>query len=130
MLKTCPSCKKEKNIKKDFYQTKSKKNGQSFCKGCFSTYCMERWKKRKIEMIEYKGGKCSTCKNSFHWSIYDFHHLDKSTKEYSWDKMKSMSEEKCKKELEKCILLCSNCHRLEHYKEMVSSSRVELESIA
>ena len=49
MLKTCPICQKEKNIKEDFYQTKSKKNGQSFCKSCFSTYCMERWKRRKLE---------------------------------------------------------------------------------
>lgn len=126
MIKKCSNCKKEKNIEKDFYHTNSKgKKGQSFCKTCFSRYCSNRWKQRKLDMIEYKGGICVHCKLQVHWAAFDFHHLNKKTKEYSWNKMRLMNIDKCKKELDKCILLCSNCHRIEHSKDMALPEELE-----
>jgi hypothetical protein len=67
----------------------------------------------KARAVEYKGGKCSMCGyNKFIGSL-DFHHVLPHKKEKSlaitsnWIKMK--------KELDKCILLCSNCHREVHW---------------
>ena len=34
---------------------------QAKCKSCFNKYCVERWVKRKLEAIAYKGGKCEEC---------------------------------------------------------------------
>lgn len=48
----------------------------------------------------------------------EFHHRDPNEKEFSLSKsaFKSIKNlERAKKELDKCDLLCSNCHREEHY---------------
>lgn len=70
---------------------------------------------RKIRAIEYKGGVCSACGNSFHPAAMDFHHLDPTTKDKDPGLMMSTSDEVLFKELDKCILLCANCHRIFHY---------------
>ena len=45
-----------------------------------------------------------------------FHHKDPRKKEYNFNDS-TMSIEKYKKELDKCILLCANCHMEEHWNE-------------
>ena len=74
------------------------------------------WRKRKkIELIEYKGGKCEICgyKKST-WSL-EFHHKDPNEKDFEISG-KSWSFERLKKEVDKCILVCSNCHHEIHEK--------------
>jgi hypothetical protein len=65
--------------------------------------------KRKIELIKYKGGKCENCEYNKTNSALQFHHINPEEKDftiggknYSWDIMK--------KEVDKCILVCANCH--------------------
>ena len=61
--------------------------------------------------------KCSICGyDKCKWAI-EFHHKDESTKENELSNIKHYSEEKITKELEKCIMVCSNCHREIHYNE-------------
>ena len=80
----------------------------------------ERWTKRKIEAILHKGGKravCGIAYNGRNGSIFDFHHINPKEKEFTWDKLKLRNIEDIKKELDKEICVCSNCHRLIHSKE-------------
>ena len=116
-MKTCSACKEEKPIS-EFYAQKDRKSGiQSYCKSCFNKFCMERWKQRKKKAIEYKGSKCEDCSISFlnmPSCIFDFHHLDPLQKDMDWQKLRQCSWNKIVKELDKCILLCSNCHRVRH----------------
>lgn len=72
--------------------------------------------KRKALWIEKKGGKCFDCGGVFHQCVYDFHHID-GTKEANPSKALSWKPERAEKELAKCVLLCSNCHRLRHFAE-------------
>lgn len=92
---------------------------QSYCRKCFSSYSMERWKEKKVKAIEYLGGKCVDCGIFFPPEIYDFHHLDPSTKEFQWNKLRLRSWDSIKKELDKCALLCSNCHRWRHKSQAI-----------
>ena len=70
--------------------------------------------------VDYLGGKCQHCQNTFeHLSVYDTHHLDQTKKELSINSLYiTINLENFKKkaipELNKCILLCANCHRIEH----------------
>lgn len=67
--------------------------------------------------VQYKGGSCSHCGYDKSNSALEFHHLDPSQKDLDWGKMRLVSEAKLKMELDKCVLLCANCHREEHDKE-------------
>lgn len=71
-------------------------------------------RKRKLWAIEYLGGQCTACAQKFHPSVYEFHHKDPSTKDRDPSKMLQLSMERLTEELDKCILLCANCHRFEH----------------
>lgn len=115
--KVCSKCKLEKPLS-EFYPHKEHKDGvMSMCKECFNKLCTDRWIKRKKHYIELLGGECEHCHiklNDTNYAIFDFHHKDPNTKEYSWTKLRLFSDSRVKKELSKCQLLCANCHRLVH----------------
>lgn len=77
----------------------------------------ERAQNFKRQAIEYCGGKCQHCGGVFPPAVYDFHHVNPQEKEVAISKIMSHSWDSIKHELDKCILLCSNCHRIEHNKE-------------
>jgi hypothetical protein len=71
---------------------------------------------RKGILIRYKGGKCEKCGleyNGTNRCVFDFHHTSGKDFEISGNMMEK-SLEKLKKEADKCLLLCSNCHRPKH----------------
>ena len=97
------------------YKRKTRKSGlSSMCKSCFSEYCAERWRDRKKLAIEYKGGQCQECGYKKYLGALEFHHLDPSTKEANWNKIRLWEWSKITEELDKCVLLCANCHREAH----------------
>lgn len=63
----------------------------------------------KEKMILYKGGKCVICNYNKCKQALEFHHLN-GTKKFNISGSHSRSWEAIKKELSKCILVCSNCH--------------------
>jgi len=72
----------------------------------------KRRRKIKLLSIQYKGGKCQICGYNKYPGALDLHHIDSSQKSFSiGDKGYTRSWEITKKELDKCILVCSNCHR-------------------
>ena len=52
-----------------------------------------------------------------HISCLEFHHLDPTVKEGAVSNLIRVSFERALKEIEKCIVLCSNCHKKEHWDE-------------
>jgi hypothetical protein len=74
------------------------------------------WKKKKC--IDYKGGKCMICGYSKCIAALEFHHRDPNEKEFKISRNK-FDWEKVKDELDKCDLLCSNCHREYHYDQII-----------
>lgn len=66
----------------------------------------------KALAIEYKGGKCQVCGYKKYQGALDLHHIDPKQKEFNISKKgHSRSWERVKKEIDKCILVCANCHR-------------------
>lgn len=63
--------------------------------------------------VSYKGGKCEICKYDKCLAAFDFHHTDPLFKDFNISsKMTSWST--IKREIDKCVLLCSRCHREVH----------------
>lgn len=73
-----------------------------------------RWRRIKEKAIEYKGGCCQECEHVGHSATYDFHHVNPKEKDVSWTKLRLRAWDKITEELDKCLLLCANCHRLKH----------------
>jgi hypothetical protein len=76
-------------------------------------------KQQRKQAIEFLGHKCHHCGlvETKCLAVYDFHHLDPAKKDESISKLfRAMkSWEEIQPEIEKCILLCSNCHRKVHF---------------
>jgi len=72
----------------------------------------DRRRKIKVKAIQLKGGACQICGYSKYQGALDFHHIDPTTKSFSiGSRGHSRSWEQVLKELDKCILVCANCHR-------------------
>lgn len=70
-------------------------------------------RRRKIKnlAIQYKGGKCQICGYNRYQGALDLHHISGDKKFGIADKGYTRSWEKIKAELDKCVLVCANCHR-------------------
>jgi predicted HNH restriction endonuclease len=75
---------------------------------------VERMRKLKEKCVAYKGGKCSKCGYNKFVEALEFHHINPEEKSLSLSTGKGYSFEKVKDELDKCILVCANCHREIH----------------
>ena len=72
-------------------------------------------KRKKILFVKRFGGKCSICGYHKCMGALEFHHIDENGKEHNPTRIiGSGSIKDAEKELEKCILVCANCHREIH----------------
>lgn len=120
------------------YQLKNKKNlncGKcpKVCKFCGETFIPETWNQIycrncvntkdgylhtqaiKKKLVEYKGGHCEICGYNKSMAALCFHHKDPSTKKFEVTVSHHSMEERYK-EVDKCTLLCMNCHAELHEK--------------
>ncbi|PIT90629.1 MAG: hypothetical protein COU22_01100 [Candidatus Komeilibacteria bacterium CG10_big_fil_rev_8_21_14_0_10_41_13] len=75
----------------------------------------KRRKNLRSKSIEHLGGKCQSCGYAKYEGALEFHHLDSRKKDFGLSsKGMTRSWEKIRNELDKCILLCANCHREIH----------------
>lgn len=72
---------------------------------------------RRNTAIQLLGGMCVDCKTVFPSYVYDFHHVNPLEKEFTISENMGVAKERFYREVSKCILLCANCHRIEHNKE-------------
>lgn len=71
-------------------------------------------KKHKKELVYYKGGKCEKCAYNKYIGALDFHHKDPKEKSFTIASKLLCNMEMLKYEVDKCLLLCANCHREKH----------------
>jgi hypothetical protein len=82
-----------------------------------STWQKIKGRENKLRAIEYLGGHCTDCKNTFPPYVYDFHHIDPTIKDAGIARIMGRKWENIVPELNKCVLLCANCHRERENKE-------------
>lgn len=89
----------------------SVKPGKIRCRKCAVISVQKRRNAVKAMAIKYKGGCCVKCGYSKSIKALAFHHLDPSEKDFGIsDKGYTRGWKKIKVELDKCILVCHNCH--------------------
>ena len=78
------------------------------------------WRKRtKERLVKAFDGKCCICGIDKIYAL-DFHHLDPSQKEFTLGSVRGSIKgwDSLVKEVEKCVLVCANCHRGYHAGEL------------
>lgn len=119
-IKQCVICNKE-------FETIPYGAGRKFCFSCSpqeasraSQITLIR-RSVKHQLVLYKGGKCEICGYDKCERALEFHHLDPTQKEFtisgSLNHLSDFNMEKYYSEVDKCILVCSNCHAEIHEKE-------------
>lgn len=78
-------------------------------KASMVTHVHNHRKKRKKELVKYKGGNCQCCGYDKSMNALQFHHINPEEKDFTIGG-RNYSMEKMKLEADKCVLLCSNCH--------------------
>lgn len=95
------------------------KNGVTYsaCTKCQTAKKVPLRKKRKAKtkqhIVNLSGGKCTKCGYFKNLTSLDFHHLDPLKKEAQLTTL-TFGAKSLASELDKCVLLCSNCHREHH----------------
>ena len=85
------------------------------CNKCISNDKQNVRNRLKEKFIIYKGNKCCICGYAKCNGALEFHHLIPELKEFSLSaKGTNRSWKRCQKELDKCIMVCANCHREIH----------------
>lgn len=103
----------------DFYSTRNA------CKDCVRREEREKYTKKMNDFIAYKKTLCcQKCGESRHY-LLDFHHKDPLQKDYTISDNTHAKLETIMKEIQKCIPLCSNCHREFHYLQRAQSVNLE-----
>ncbi len=97
--------------------------GKTQCQPCLDSDTRRKTQQRiqyKQRAVEYLGGQCLDCglKTDIA-AVYDFHHREPEEKHATINHLLAIhaSWSKLQKELDKCDLLCANCHRIRHAKE-------------
>lgn len=86
-------------------------------KMCGSCRTKLRRRRQKQRAIDYLGGKCIICGFDKHPAALTFHHRDPSTKGFEVSKYIQIAWSRVVVELDKCDLLCANCHIIEHTRD-------------
>lgn len=90
----------------------------------------EQRRKVKKLAVEYKGGKCEICGYDRCMSVLSFHHEDPSQKDFGISGGSTTRNfEKLKPELDKCVLLCANCHLEKHEEENKVKNEIRREEL-
>lgn len=130
--KICCCCKNEKELDEFPFRNKEKNIRHGICKECWKDVRKESYEKNKKTTLvrnkrnkrrnvewynEYKSKlKCVKCDEN-HPACLEFHHDDPNEKEYNVSELirTTYSIKKIIKEIEKCTIFCSNCHKKYHY---------------
>jgi len=121
-VRKCPVCSNTLALTaENFHPDKSHKLGFAFiCRACKNRASNTRYAKQKQQLFEYKGAHCIKCGYS-HTAALQFHHRDPNQKDFELSVICTLATknkwEKIKEELDKCDVLCANCHAVLHWEQ-------------
>lgn len=114
-VKKCQQCKQEKDPYKDYYWSNGRT--RNICKECVKQNERIRYKARTQQLEDFKKTLCCKKCGENRFYLLDFHHKIPSEKDFAISDHSRTSFKDLQKEISKCDILCSNCHREWHYLE-------------
>ena len=114
--KICSKCGVEKPITdyhKNGFDNKGNQKYRGYCKDCANAREKARYQEKR-QFIDNQRTQCVKCGETRPY-VLDFHHIDETSKDFTIGKIKKGNKDIIQKEIDKCIVLCANCHRELHY---------------
>lgn len=124
--KICSKCGRELPLTeyhKNGFDRQGRQKYRGYCKDCANNIERIRYKKKK-QFIDNQKEKCAKCGESRTY-VLDYHHKDSNEKDFTIGKVKKGSLDLIQKEIDKCVVLCANCHREFHYLEKEQNMTLE-----
>ncbi len=87
---------------------------RKICGPCQNAYNIKQGQDKRLRAVKELGGRCYVCGFSQYPCSLDFHHWDPTTKDPNFRSLRGWSWKRILIELEKCTLLCKNCHAAVH----------------
>ena len=119
-LLKCSSCKKVKPLDGFEKENNCRSGTRRKCKNCWYLRKREKWKLLKSQYVNILGRKCQNCGYNQCLSPLQFHHVVSESKEHTLSKIILIESRKqdVLAEIDKCCILCSNCHDAFHANEL------------
>lgn len=125
-MKECTACNKLKTIE-EFGKDTNQPDGLRYqCKTCHATLVIARQRKMYEVIREAKNKPCMDCGINYPSYVMDFDHRPGEIKIKNLSRMNGYGLDKIKEEIEKCDLVCANCHRERTFSRIGLSALEEL----
>jgi hypothetical protein len=132
-MKICPSCGRLKSL--DEFHKGNRHGRQVWCKACRKAYdsayyarnkrrIVARKRERERELTEWtrglkEGVPCADCGGTFHPAAMEWDHLPGTEKRGAVSNLaRFLSQASILAEIEKCELVCANCHAVRTYNRL------------
>ena len=141
--KTCSKCKVSKPLSEFNYKNTAAGVHQSYCKECGKRLTRSHYRNNKRQYLDrnirtylkrrelvrqIKSRPCADCGIQYPFYVMDFDHREGETKEYELNRVDRMTTQALLREIEKCDVVCANCHRARTYKRRMEHSQEDITS--
>jgi hypothetical protein len=132
--KVCSKCKVERPIEEFNFRNRSTGLRLPYCRECGKKFTQSHYRRNKRQYIdqsirakerlrEYvrqvKSRPCADCGIQYPFYVMDFDHREGETKIFEMNRVSYVSMRAIKQEIEKCDVVCSNCHRERTYRRIM-----------
>lgn len=111
-MKLCRKCSTEKPLDEFHKQARNSDGLQAYCKPCNHLTSAESVRVRREKLQALKDVPCMDCGVKYPPYVMDFDHRDGSLKEFTISKHLNRAWKEVLAEVEKCDVVCANCHRI------------------
>jgi hypothetical protein len=138
--KTCSGCHVVKPAEEFNFKYRAKGIRHSYCRECGKRLTRSHYQRKKRSylkrnlrayaerrqlVLEAKSRPCADCGVQYPYYVMDFDHRDGRLKEFSLNAVHRVTKRAILREIEKCDVVCSNCHRERTQRRWVEGLEVE-----
>ena len=138
--KQCSKCGVVKSVEEFNFRYRDSGVRHSYCRECGKALTRSHYKRQKHSylkrnlraynerrqiVLEAKSRPCADCGVQYPYYVMDFDHGEGSSKEFALNSIQRVTKRAMLREMAKCDVVCSNCHRERTHRRMVSSGRVK-----
>lgn len=132
--KVCSKCRVSKPVEEFNFRKRSDGIRHRYCRECGKKFTQAHYKLNKRQYIErsmranikrreylkqIKSRPCADCGVQYPYYVMDFDHRDGEKKVFEMNRVGYVSMRAIKQEIEKCDLVCANCHRERTYRRIM-----------